>query len=161
MARTKPNKIIVASVLDRLSAGLQSTGRLEISVRELKQMILRDIEWLLNSRRFIDEGRLQKLDESRRSILAYGMPDLSTYSRNNPSDIKDVCECIKDILKSYEPRLIQRTVDVDHIKSENVDDFTLHFRIQGTVHVDPIIEPISFDTFMELNTGSVNIMGYE
>jgi type VI secretion system protein ImpF len=150
------------SIIDRLTrSASQPSGGPGIGIRELKISVRRDLEWLLNSRRLMYEEIDAGLEESRKSILTYGMPDLSVYSRNSPSDIKEICDYIKEIIKSFEPRLMARTVEVKHITSDAVDDFQLHFRIEGTLHVDPIIEPISFDTVLELESGSVQVQEFE
>lgn len=162
MTRARPRDILLPSVIDRLTqSASQPSDHLGIGVRELKITVRRDLEWLLNSRRLMYDEIDSRLEESRKSILTFGMPDLSVYSRNSPTDVKEICDYIKEIIKSFEPRLIPRTVEVIHITSEAVDDFQLHFRIEGTLHVDPIIEPISFDTVLELESGSVQVQEFE
>jgi len=160
MDSARPRDILLPSVLDRLSIdSAQSTSQSGIGVRELRAAVMRDLEWLLNSRKLMDVELEQELEEGGRSILAYGLPDLSVYSRNNSSDIRDICATIKKTILAFEPRLIPRTVEVEFVKSEEKDDFQLHFRIQGTLHVEPIIEPISFDTVLELDSGAVQVEG--
>lgn len=162
MDRSKPQNILLPSVLDRLSEDPAGSGsRLGIGVRELRAAVLRDLEWLLNTRKLLDKEREDELEEGRRSIIGYGLPDLTTYSRNSPTDIREICDYIKETIISFEPRLIPRTVTVEFRKSEEVDDFQLHFRVDGTLHVEPIVEPISFDTVLELGSGSIQIEGAE
>ena len=77
------------SILDRLIAGETGAGTRSVyeyvGVRELRDSIARDLEWLLNTK-FTEFLDLEKFPEAKNSILTYGVPDFSTYSRRNDSD---------------------------------------------------------------------------
>ena len=158
MAGTDPRNIIVPSILDRLGKEASSASSTHgIGLRELMAAVQRDLEWILNTRKLFDPEDGDRLEEGRKSILAFGLPDLCSYSRNNPTDVRALCALIKETIRIFEPRLIPRTVEVEHLKNDEVDDLRLHFRIRGTLHVDPVIEPVSFDTVMDMGSGFVEI----
>ena len=159
MARGGAARVLRHSVLDRLAPpGGESRGvrDLRIGVEDLRRAIRRDLEWLLNTRVMVDE-RLDSLEEVRRSILAYGLPDLNPYSRTSRSDRSSLCRTIEDAIRRFEPRLDPRTVKVDFVPTREIDDFSVHFLIAAMIRVDPIREAISFDTSMDPNSGTMEL----
>jgi type VI secretion system protein ImpF len=159
MAAGRSSHVLRHSVLDRLAGtGTDSAGRreLRIGVDELRQAVRRDLEWLLNTRRIID-ARLDDYEEISRSILTYGLPDLNPYSRTSVTDRASLCRTIEEAIGRFEPRLDPRTIQVQFLPNRAVDDFAVHFRISGIIRVDPIREPISFDTSMDPNSGMMEV----
>lgn len=159
MASAKSQEILRSSVLDRLT-GANGGGSPygSIGLRELKQAVMRDLEWLLNTRMWWP-GDFEELEESERSNLTYGLPDLSTYSWTNPVDQDRICSLIEEAVKSFEPRLMKRSVKVELVPSEEVDDFAVKLRIEAVLHVEPYHEPVSFDTDIHVDTGEVRVKG--
>ncbi len=156
MSDPRRRDVLRHSVLDRL-APTGSGGRrrdLRIGVEELKQSVRRDIEWLLNSRRPLLD--LSDLPEARTSILAYGLPDLTLFS-GNPSDCQRICTLIEEALRTFEPRLQPRSIKVEHVTAPGDTHVRLHFNIHALLHVDPVREPISFDTSVETASGAVEV----
>ncbi len=159
MAAGRGSEFLRHSVIDRL-VGSDAAGRgggdFRIGVDELRRALRRDLEWLLNTRRMVDE-RLEEFEEAKRSLLAFGLPDLNPYSRTSTTDRAGLCRTMEEAIRHFEPRLDPRTVHVDFIPSEAIDDFAVHFRISGMIRVDPIREAISFDTSMDPNSGMMEI----
>ena len=151
------------SLLDRLiGTGRAARGDPRIDVDELRLSIRRDLEWLLNTRRIVDD-RLAEFPEASRSVLTFGLPDLGSYSRASSSNKAGICAIIEEAVRRFEPRLDPATVKVDFIRLANqpIDDFSVHFRISGEINVDPIREPISFDTSMDPHDGMMEITAEE
>ena len=148
MAKNHANEDLRPSVLDRLveGQGRSPGGRPQwYSARELKNAVARDLEWLLNTYCSLPEG-IEHLAEARKSVLSFGIPDISVFSWTSDSDARTVCEMIEEAVRTFEPRLLPHSVRVELVPSRRADDFKLHFRIDAIVHVDPITEPVSFDT---------------
>ena len=159
MAGAKPQDVLRHSVLDRLaeSGGSRGASRdLRIGVDDLRSAVRRDLEWLLNTRIFLPET-LDAYPEARRSILGYGLPDLTTFSPSSESDSREVCTLIEEAVRTFEPRLIARTVRVEFVPSTRVDDFLMHFKIHGTLYVEPIREDVAFDTSMDMSCGALRV----
>ncbi|MHB8079821.1 MAG: type VI secretion system baseplate subunit TssE [Candidatus Krumholzibacteriia bacterium] len=144
------------SVLDRLAAtgGGSRQRDLRIGVEELKQSVRRDIEWLLNSRRPLLD--LADLPEARASILAYGMPDLTGFS-SSQADRQRICAHIETALRTFEPRLLPRSIKVEPVTGREEGYARLKFSIHALLDVDPVREPISFDTSVETSSGAVQV----
>jgi type VI secretion system protein ImpF len=159
MAGAKPQDVLRHSVLDRLaeSGGVRGSSRdVRIGVGELRAAVRRDLEWLLNTRT-IFPPELDDYPESRRSILGYGLPDLTTFSPSSESDCRRVCSLIEEAVRAFEPRLVPRSVHVDFVPSSRVDDFLMHFKIHGTLYVEPIREQVAFDTSMDMSCGALKV----
>jgi len=152
VARLRDHEVLRPSLIDRLTE--EGRGDARMGVQELRDAIRRDLEWLLNARRLL-EVSADDYAEASRSILAFGLPDLSPYSRANGGDRDRICNLIADAIRAFEPRLAKNTITVEYVPSDEVDDFDLRFRITAVIHVDPIREAISFDTSMDFNNGMV------
>ncbi len=145
------------SVFDRLTSGnRQVNADFRISVHELKLAVRRDIEWLLNSKKPIAPP-LDDFPESQTSILGYGLPDFTQYSGSSLGDCQAVCRLVTEAIKNFEPRMLARSVRVEHVPVENGNGMFSKFRINGIISVDPIKEAVSFDTDIEMDSGSVEI----
>src|SRR5438046_13452 len=109
MPRTDNEIRITPSVLDRLidyepelfREPLASRSK---SLRQLKQSIKRDLEWLLNTRQFAD-GLPADLKEINNSLAAYGLPDFSNLSIKSPVDQNRMRRALEDAISIFEPRL--------------------------------------------------------
>ncbi|HMB71713.1 MAG TPA: type VI secretion system baseplate subunit TssE [bacterium] len=159
MATPRRLDILRHSILDRLIGDDEGPPRrteLRISVSELRNVVRRDLEWLLNTRLTFPE-RLEDYPETKRSILAFGLPDLSAYSLASALDSSDICRQIKVAIQTFEPRLAKRSVEVEFVPHDDLTDFSMHFRITGMIEVDPIREPVAFDTAMDRDRGTVTI----
>jgi type VI secretion system protein ImpF len=159
MARGQGEQVLRSSVLDRLSGshGAKSAYG-SVSLRDLKQAVARDLEWLLNTRVWWP-GDFGALPESQRSILTFGIPDLTVYSWASSEDRKEICDKIEQAIKTFEPRLLPRTVKVGLVETAGIDDFRVRLRIDAVLHVEPYTEPVSFDTDIEIDTGAIDVKG--
>jgi len=157
MAGPNSNEVLRHTVIDRLAGtGGVRGGDLRIGVEDLKATVCRDIEWLLNTRRPLDM-HLAGFPEAGSSLLNYGIPDFSQYSSSSGLDCEQLCRLIEQALRAFEPRLESRTVKVDYIQTDALTGLQAHFRINGILHVDPVREPVSFDTRVAMDTGSIEI----
>jgi type VI secretion system protein ImpF len=150
VAKARTTTVVRASVMDRLSGTHGGSGA--IGLREIKQSVFRDLQWLLNSRRWWPT-EFEPLEEIPTSILNYGVPDTSTYSWVAAEDQRKVCSVIENVIKTFEPRLVPRTIRVSLVEREGVDDFSVRMRIEAVLAVDPFTEAVSFDTDIDVDTG--------
>src|SRR4051794_17422170 len=149
MPRADHETRITPSVLDRLldfeprnpSEAPKSRSQ---TVRELKASVGRDLEWLLNTRRLAFE-LTGDLEETNRSVVAYGLPDLTTLSPDSSGDRKALLKQIETTVAIFEPRLLAVKVTLEMGGTER----SLRFRIDGQLDIDPAPEPVSFDTSLE------------
>jgi type VI secretion system protein ImpF len=149
---------VTLPVLDRLLDAEPDTSVEAIptrtqSVRQLKEGLRRDLEWLLNTRR-IAVPPDESLKEVNRSLYVYGLPDFTHYALNSPKDHVKLTRFLQGTVKLFEPRLAN--VKIVPLEGITGATRTLRFRIEGMLVMDPAPEHVSFDTVLELTSG-----GYE
>jgi type VI secretion system protein ImpF len=140
------------SVFDRLldfepeNLSEQRPSRAE-SVRRYKASVQRDLEELLNAR---STGNLLPVEyaEVRRSVLTYGLPDMSSLNVSSVSDRTVLRDLIENAVRTFEPRL--KAVSVTLVPREP-NERSLRFRVDAKLILDPEPEPISFNMVMQLN----------
>lgn len=154
MARIDNEIRITPSVLDRLldfepKESKEAPKSRSKSLRELKQSVRRDLEWLLNTRSYpegVDEG----LEEALKSVAFFGLPDFTGISAKSHTEQKRLKQALETAIKNFEPRFIDLLVTLEPIN--NVDRL-LRFRIEARLDIDPVPEPIVFDTVLQLGSG--------
>jgi type VI secretion system protein ImpF len=159
MARIDEEVRINLSVLDRLvdfdpEARTEPPPSRSKALRQVKQALKRDLEWLLNTRRVLDvPDELPLLGES---LLAYGLPDFSNFSVKSAHDQHDLTLALEATLKRFEPRLEDIVVTV---ANASVLERAFRFKIEARLRIDPVPEPISFDTTLQLGSGNFAVKG--
>lgn len=159
MARGQQRDTLRGSLLDRLTGMNGASGTFgAIDHPDLKRALQRDLNWLLNTRAWLPED-LEDLPEVATSVLVYGVPDFTALSWKSAGDRKLICKILEEAVRSFEPRLIPRTVRVSPIDEEDDDDAILfvRLRIEGVLNVEPYTEPVSFDTEVEIDSGAVHV----
>jgi type VI secretion system protein ImpF len=162
MARMQGGDISVTlSVLDRLidrEPGSQVEAPLtrSQSVRQMKNAVRRDLEWLLNTRRIFPEPD-ESLKEVNRSLYTYGLQDLSSFATAKAGDQARILRHLLATVKLFEPRLAN--VRIVPVESDGTGIQELRVRIEGMLLMDPAPEPVSFDTFIELKSGNCRLSG--
>ncbi len=150
MSRTDNEIRIISSVLDRLldfepKLSHEAPKSRSKSIRELKQAVRRDIEWLLNTKRY--SGKIdERLEEIHKSVVSYGLPDFTGISVSNDDEQKNLTKSLETAIRIFEPRFIDVKVTLEPTSST---DKVLRFRIEANLDIDPTPEPITFDTILQ------------
>lgn len=161
MARGLGETTITISALDRL-IDLEPDNRMENplsrsqSVRLLKSAVRRDLEWLLNSRRIADlpdEG----LKELNKSVYMYGLPDLSALTMASMADRNKLVRQVLGAINMFEPRLMN--VRLVLVETPDAGKKDVRLRIEAMLRMDPVPEPVQFDTVIELKSGNCHLAG--
>jgi type VI secretion system protein ImpF len=151
---------VTLSLMDRL-VDLEPERKLEVplsraqSVRELKASLRRSLEWLLNTRRTIEESPAS-LKEVARSLYNYGLPDVTSLYLRSPKDQDFLLESIKAAIAIFEPRLMNVKV---RLEPATDDRRVLRFAIEGLLRMDPAPEQVLFDTVLEPMSGQYQVKG--
>ncbi len=154
MAANDENSRITLSVFDRLidldpTTTTEADASRSASLRELKQAVRRDLEWLLNTRCHRDD-QTDENAEIRRSVAFYGLPDILGMSPKNPTEQKRLTKALESAIKLFEPRFLNPTVTLEPV---NEVDRQLRFRIEASLDVDPTPETVVFDTVLQTGSG--------
>jgi type VI secretion system protein ImpF len=126
------------------------------SLRELKASLRRDIEWLLNTRRCIQDPPPGS-SELQRSLHVYGLPDICSLSLSTGHDFHRLARAMESTLAGFEPRL--KSIRVTPVPASEATSRVLRFQIDGVLRVEPVPEHMTFDTVLELTSGEYAVKG--
>lgn len=155
MARSGPSERPVRQpVLDRLVDPEGAPATREASVRRLRASLLRDLEWLLNTRRR-PAAAGDEFPELRDSLYNYGLPDISSMSADSPAAFQRLAREVQSAVEIFEPRL--SGVRVKLADTEEAGSRRIHLVIEGLLRMDPAPERISFDTVLEVASGRIDV----
>lgn len=159
MARIDNEIRVTPSVLDRLidldpRTSTEAPKSRSASLRELRDSVRRDLEWLLNTRCHTNDFD-NTLEEAPRSVAFYGLPDFTGLAAKNSAEQMRLAESVENALRYFEPRFLDLKVTLEPLN--NVDR-QLKFRIEARLDVEPAPEPIAFDTVLELGKGDFSVI---
>ncbi len=145
---------IVPSILDRLlddnpQVSTEPATSRNQDLRTYERAVARDLEALLNSRQETLEELPSDYVEVSRSLVTYGLPDLTSLSLLSQEDRNRIRRAVEDAITMFEPRLQRIRVNLEAPRER---DRGLHFRIDALLRVDPSPEPVTFDAVLQLNT---------
>lgn len=160
MPRAEAEFRITPSVLDRLldyepGVSQEPVPSRSKGLRELKQSVRRDLEWLLNTRQMVD-GVPPELQELTNSLAAYGLPDFTNVSIKGPESQNRLRRAVEVAIRVFEPRLENVVVTLE---SSSEHERGVRFRIDARLRVEPAPEPITFDTFLEPDRTEFKVKG--
>ena len=153
------------SLLDRLiddapTETQESRERRVLSLRKLREGVLRDLGWLLNSVNLAATTDLSLYPYVARSVINYGMPDLTGMTVSS-LDFKSIERLVKEVLVNYEPRILAHTLKVT-LRSGSVENShnTVGFDIEGELWAQPVPLKLLLKTDIDLEAGFVNVVDY-
>jgi type VI secretion system protein ImpF len=150
MARTKSERLVTQSIIDRLTDYEDWPTTRNASLRMYREGIKRDVEWLLNSRRpFVTE--VDGYAQASLSVFNFGLPDLTQLRGHDPTA---VLMAIMQALRTYEPRIREPRV---HLVRSDVLARSLRFHVDGVLAFEDGEEDISFDTVLEIISGEYEV----
>lgn len=151
------DRVLRRSVLDRLAHSAEPEPRNWYeSVRALKASVLRDIEWLLNTRRVIYQAG-DELPELQNSVYHFGLPDITSFTTDSVTARKQLLRQVELCIEQFEPRLSNVRVSEGVTTSEG--GRRVRFVVEGMLRLHPDPEPISFDTVMDAGSGRFSVSG--
>jgi type VI secretion system protein ImpF len=139
------------SLLDRLidPEAIMSQDQHGYTVSQMIAAVHRDLEDLLNTRR-TTTGLPADCVEVERSVVVYGMPDLTGLPAITPDQRAAIGRVLEALIQRYEPRL--RDVKATLLDPGQQVQRTVKFRVEARLNVEPAPE-VAFDTILELTTG--------
>jgi len=151
---------LLPSLLDRLTApsgeglSIDPESDRPRQIDQLRNQIMRDLEYLLNSRRALPDFPPDR-DHLNRSLLTFGLPDFSDKGLVALlSD--DLKHAVAQAIDRFEPRLSEVKIEID---DEWQGSHVLRFHISALLNVEPEREPVTFDTLMALDTRKFEVHG--
>lgn len=117
------------------------------SISQIKASVIRDLENLFNTKRQITLVP-PAYREVNTSVFVYGLSDFTSQSPKSATVRQQLRHDIEKTITCFEPRLKNVTV---HFEKPGQNERGLKFRITALLVIDPISEPITFDTFFDVN----------
>jgi len=159
MAELAPRERLQPSLLDRLSddepgSAVESRERRVLSLRTLREGVLRDLGWLLNTTNLLSVLGLDKLPHVANSVLNYGVPDISgiPLASLNQNQLE---RGIRQAIWDFEPRLIRSSVSVRVLAGGKTDYNKMVFEIEADLWSQPYPERLYLKTELDLDRSSV------
>jgi type VI secretion system protein ImpF len=145
---------IQASILDRLidldpEVSRESVQHRFLTIGQAKASVARDLENILNTKRTV-LVLPNSCKELNSSLFVYGLQDFTAQNPKSAMVRQLLRQQIERAISRFEPRV--RNVKVNfEISMQN--ERTLGFRISGLLVVDPVTEPVTFDTYFDVIKG--------
>lgn len=159
MAELAPRERLQPSLLDRLTdlepeKSVEARDRRVLSIRTLREGVLRDLAWLLNTTRLftrMDEQMTNAYPYVANSVINYGMPDISGMTVTG-MDLIQLETNIRQAIWDFEPRIIRDTVKVRAVSTaqNGVNYNKIMFEIEGDMWAQPYPERLYLKTELDM-----------
>jgi type VI secretion system protein ImpF len=162
VAELTPQERLQPSLLDRLtddepSARTESREQRVLSPQRLRAALLRDLAWLLNTGHLQTVADLDDHLEVKRSVLNYGIPDLTGLTIAG-ADTARIEKAVRQAIVDYEPRIAPESLRVSIETTESATARrAMVFRIEGALWAKPAPQALYLKTEVDLDTGDVRV----
>lgn len=145
-------------LLDRLtddSGGrvAETRDRRGFSIAQIRESVLRDLGWLLNTPRRYGAGELEEAPNVATSVVNFGVSDLCGVTLSAVS-ARALEREIAETIRRYEPRILPQTLGVSvRIDPDAYGHSGLGIEITGALWAQPAPEPLRLSTRLDLESG--------
>ncbi len=160
MADATQSERLQPSLLDRLTDNEpakqeESRAQRVLSMKKLREGVIRDLLWLLNTTKLDVTFDLSGYPTVRASVVNYGVPDLAGVTASSV-DSRSLEKQIREAIWNFEPRLKRNSVQVRAVVTEGrMAQNTLLFDIEGELWAEPMPIRLYLKTELDLEDGSV------
>lgn len=162
MAELLHSERLQPSLLDRLTddepdKSVESREKRVLSFRQLRQSVLRDLSWLLNTSALESMVDLTDAPYVARSVINYGTPALSGTHLIN-ADVPKIEKKIKQAIIDFEPRIIPGSIKLELITNDQqMNQKAMCFKIEGDLWAQPLPVRLYIRSDLDLETGEVTV----
>ena len=149
------------SLLDRLSD--QQPGELKetrdsrvIDLNRLRDIIQRDLSWLLNTHNAEPHFDAERYPAVARSVLNYGLAEV-TGEFSTTQKAEAIRRSIEQAIATYEPRIIEGSVDVMLRSGTDEAEMTVGLDIRADMWAQPMPLELYLRSKIDLTTGEVAV----
>lgn len=162
MAELTQKERLQPSLLDRLvdddpTSRVESREQRVFAMAKLRELVLRDLAWLLNCESLENIEDLDDHPFVKKSVVNFGVPALSgtTLSGTNLAKLE---RRIRDAVNIFEPRILSDSVSVRAFKTDSeMSKKSLSIEIEGELWAQPIPLRLFLRTEVDLDTGTVTV----
>jgi type VI secretion system protein ImpF len=123
------------------------------SVQAFKASVMRDLEWLLNTRRIFPPAP-EALDLVRASIYQFGIPDLSSRSAQSIEARTQMQREVSEAIATFEPRMSKVRVN---LVPQAAAERSVRFQIEGEMRTDPTPQAVVFETTLDMASKTIAV----
>jgi type VI secretion system protein ImpF len=134
---------------------LESAERRMLSMRKLRECVLRDLGWLFNSLNLESGQDLDGVPEVASSVLNFGLPSFAGRMASS-IDPTESAERLRRAVELFEPRLSNvrvRPLPADAEDSDGTLDFTIDAQLWGF----PLSQQLELHTKIDTMTGDIAV----
>ena len=130
-----------------------------ITRARLRQLVLRDLNWLLNAPRGLDDDDHMKYRGLASSTINYGIAPL-TGKLASGVELPELEVMLRQAIVNFEPRIVPDSVVVRGIVSETLLDShnVVSFEISGRLWAQPYPIELLLRTDVDLETGAAKVI---
>ena len=160
MAELGPRDRMQPFLLDRLTDDSsdqtkESRDKNVFSPRQVKESLMRDLAWLLNTPAPREADGLGAFPQVVSSVLNYGIPDLTGLTASAVSG-PDLERNVMRAILHFEPRFAKHSLSIRLLTGdESLGANVMALEIRGEVLANPMPEPLYIKTEVDLETGQI------
>jgi type VI secretion system protein ImpF len=149
------------SLLDRLTdsepdKAKESRDSRVIDIRQLRDIIRRDLSWLLNANNQDSQIDATEYPNVATSVINYGVHEVSgDYSTENRA--AEIRKSIHKSIMMFEPRIKQGTLEVTLHRDNKSSDAIFDFDIHADMWAQPLPMELYLRSQMDVTTGHVTL----
>ncbi len=163
MAELTQKERLQPALLDRLTdeepdKTQESREKRVLNVRRLRESVLRDLSWLLNTTNLEAVEDLEEFEDVSHSVLNFGMPDLAGTVVAS-TDVRELQRKLRQVIWDFEPRIQRDSVIVRvNVSEQRMDQDALTFEIEGDLWAQPLPQRLFLKTVVDLGTHHVEVV---
>ena len=160
MAELTPKERLQPALLDRLrddepDKTQEAREQRVLSMRQLRESVLRDLRWLLNTGNLATTGELEHHPLITRSVLNFGIPDLSGTTATAMRGKLEAM--IRDAIIAFEPRILKESLRVRAFEADQMNRNTINLEIRGELWGQPLPTLLYLRSEIDFETGDVTV----
>jgi type VI secretion system protein ImpF len=137
----------------------ESAGQRVISMRQLRESVLRDLAWLLSTSSYDTDRSLSAWPEVERSVLNFGLPSVAGHGITS-FDAAAAAARLQKVIETFEPRL-SRVHVTSETESGRMDRNALVFRVEAELWGQPTPQRLLLRTQIDIESADVVITDTE
>ncbi len=163
MADQQLSERLQPSLLDRLTdeeptKTAETRAHRVIDLERLRDIVRRDLAWLLNTTNFASTAELDRYPNVAKSVINYGIPD-TAGQRITDLRGRGIEDVLKKAILSFEPRIMSNTLKVTYSESRDSDSTAvIAFDVRGQLWAQPIPLELFIRSEVDVTSGSVKIV---
>jgi type VI secretion system protein ImpF len=157
MAEITSRERLQPSLLDRLTDHApehtrESFDQQTLGMQQLRQAVLRDLAWLLNTTNLATTEDLSATPLAAKSAINFGIPGFAGLNAS-ANRLAALESGIAEAIRAFEPRIRADTLRV-RMRTNKADQPTpaLVFEIEGELWAQPVPQRLFLETSIELET---------